>query len=235
MFCCSKYIVLLFLVCSFLGMCSVGCAQNIVPSGPVVSDDAVRTPGNDPPYSLGLDLLWLRPTSTKLLYAVLDPRRSNSRVLGKLEGLAHKRDFALRLTCASRMSRNGSGLEAAYEHFNSSQEAAAARGTSSSIWGLLLHPNSTIDDDNVTNLIATTSFNLNEGNFGSRVSFRFDSGGNLTLSGGIQYTRLRQEFTIKYIQQLSATSSNQVIVNRRNTLSGFGPRFALGTSWMCAG
>ena len=99
----------------------------------------------------------------------------------------------------------------------------------------MLHPNSVIDDRDVTNVWATTKFSLDEGSIVSRVSFAFGESGKISILAGVQYTRLKQELEILYQQRSSAEFERHVAFTRENTLSGVGPSVSVGTRWDMGG
>ena len=178
-----------------------------------------------------MEVLWLRPTSLKLLYGVVDRWRAGpNSIRGTLMGMQHRHRPAVRLKGQYGMGASSAGLEFSLTHFRSTVEQTADRGTND-LWGLLLHPNAIIDDNDVTNIGLHTMFDFNEASVGPRVSFGFGSRGNVSLSGGLQYTRLKQLLEIEYIQRVSSTSRRVVYLTRENTLSGVGPAFIVGTTW----
>lgn len=224
--------VLVLLAYSIVCVCSVAMAQVYVPPSPVSWGDVVRSSETDSGGSLGVELLWLRPTSTKLLYMVADPYRTGN-IRGTLKGLQHSYAPAFRLIGATGMGKL-TGLELAFTHCKSSQDNAAER-EGQRFWGLLLHPNSVIDDDDVTKILATTTFILDEGSLGSRVSFAFGSSGNVSLSAGLLCTRMKQEMRIIYQEKTTPALERNVVFTRENTLCGCGPSFSVGTMWNMAG
>lgn len=229
-----RYVFSIVLLCSFVSVCSVGSAQVYSPWGPLSRTDVVRSPGSAPGASLGVDFLWLRPTGTKLLYMVVDPYRSGSNsIRGSLKGLEHGYAAGFRLFGRSAMNR-AAGMSLAYTHFRSTKDTEAQR-ENEDFWGLLLHANSIIDDNDVTNISAHSTFSLDEGSIGSRVSFAFGSSGRLSFLAGLQYTQLMQDFDILYRQVFDPTTERRVIFTRSNSLSGLGPWFGIETGWHLGG
>jgi hypothetical protein len=231
---CLKHVFSIFLACSILSMCSVGTAQVYRPSSSIPWGDVVRSPGRDSGSNLDIELLWLRPTSTKLFYLVVDPYSAGpDSIRGSLKGLEYGYAPGFRLVGTYGMG-NYAGMEMAYTHFSASQDASKDVKPGEDLWGLLLHANSIIDDNDVTNVWTTAKISLNEGSVGSRVSFAFGSSGNISLSAGVQYTNLKQELDILYMQDWG-TGNRRVYFTRENSLSGFGPCFSLGTRWNMGG
>ncbi|MFC1835152.1 Lpg1974 family pore-forming outer membrane protein [Thermodesulfobacteriota bacterium] len=227
----SRTLSLFVLAGTIVGLSSLGWAQGFAPPGTHGTGleslgDVVQFPGRDQGYSASVELLWLRPSSSKLLYAVKGPAAGGG-VVGTLEGFKPGRDLGFRLSSVAPMGYPGSAVEVHYSHLTSHQEVSKERGAGE-IWGLLIHANAPVDDNNVTELLASTSFALRQGAVGSKVSFRFGSGGNLHLSAGVQFTHLNQGLSVKYFD---SNDEERVEVFRENTLTGAGPRFILGTSW----
>ena len=147
--------------------------------------DVVRASAGDQGSGAFFEFLWLRPSSSKLLFAIQSPVRTGL-VEGQLEGLHPKREAGFRFRALSRIGSRTPALEFEYTHFTSQRGESRQRGNGE-IWNILGDPDSIVADNATTDLVAYTPFSLRQCGIGSAVSFRFGSEGVLSLSSGIQY------------------------------------------------
>lgn len=126
---------------------------------------------------------------------------------------------------------SGTFIGTRYMSFDSEDSDSFTRPEGGALWGTWLHPNSIIDDNDVTD--ASASYDFSQETFDVVAGKRFDLGGNagLDFAAGLRYANVTQEFDIEYHQVVTEELARHDYVTETNEFSGWGPVAGLDASW----
>ncbi len=184
-----------------------------------------------PGPSASLGMVYMRPSRSGLDYVIVDPGHSGpDSVAGEYKSVDPGFDTGVRLSFGYDFG-NGVDLAAQYTHLATSESSSVNNSaTGDDLWGIWLHANSVIDDNDVD--IANASYDIDADVFDFTVGKRF--GGNnalgLRLDGGLRYANIDQGMDISYTQTVAALRRTADITYE-NSFSGLGPKVGLGVDW----
>lgn len=182
-----------------------------------------------PTASVGM--VYMRPSRDNLDYVVVDTARTGN-IRGAYEAVDPGYDAGVRLNFSYDF---GSGVDIGAQYTNlSTSDSSSMRSKTGTrdLWGIWLHPNSTIDDNDVN--IASASYDLDYDVFDFTAGKRFGIGKNLglRLDAGLRYASINQGMDIYYEDTMGAgVLPKTADITYRNTFSGLGPKVGVGADW----
>lgn len=184
----------------------------------------IKTPETTPGFKASAEVLYMRPSRGNLDFVIKDPDNDNNPEgnIGEIEP-----DYQL----GGRFGLGydlGSGTEIGVQFtgLKSHDSESATASPSGSLWGLWLHANASIDDQNVDMAKARYDFEHYAIDLNARQKLDIGRHLGLSLEGGLRYASMNQDFDIVYRR-----STTEVAINSENHFSGWGPRLGVGLDW----
>ena len=170
------------------------------------------------------EYLYWKPALTGLDYAILDPYKTGN-VRGNVKSVDPDQDAGYRLTLGYHFRDTKTDVRFKWTGLESKGSSVLYRG-SNRIWGIRLHPDAIIDDDDVT--MAQADYRMDYDVYDLELGYTH----NLTPSaeiryfGGLRKVDMGQKFNILYVQTTGG-GDRRVAFKEENHLDGFGPRVGL--------
>lgn len=195
----------------------------------VAATESTTTVASKTPISVHIEPLMLRTTRNGLDYAILDIN-NNGEPEGNIISVNPGYDTGVRLGANYEIG-SGKDIFADLATLKVKQSSSVSTEISNNLWGIWLHPNAIIDDNDVDE--ASAAYDLDYMVFDLGMSKRFGLGKGLgaRLKGGLRYAKINQTFDIDYVQHVTSTLDRIADVHIDNKFKGFGPRIGLDMDW----
>jgi hypothetical protein len=185
---------------------------------------------SEPGPTASLGMVYMRPSRNNLEYAVVDTAQTGN-IRGSFESVDLGYEPGLRLNFGYDF---GTGVDIGAQYtslsFNETDSISINTATTD-LWGIWLHPNAIIDDNDVTSASASYNFDYDVFDLTAGKSFGSKSDLNYRLDAGFRYAHINQGFDIDYIQQIDPVNSRRSKIESSNNFHGFGPKVGLGINW----
>lgn len=190
------------------------------------STSLVKTPETTPGFTASAEALYIRPSRSNLDFVITDPDTDNNPegTVGEIEpdyqmgeriGLGY--DFG-----------SGTEIGVRFTGLKTHDSDSATSSAGGALWGTWLHPNASIDDNDVTSATARYDFEHYAIDFGARQKLNIGQRLGLNLDAGLRYASMNQDIGIAY---LNANNGTRVDITNENDFSGWGPRIGMGLDW----
>jgi DNA-binding protein H-NS len=187
---------------------------------------------SDKGATASLGMVYMRPSRSGLDYVVVDTQKLGpNSITGTYDSVDPGYDIGARLNVGYDFG-NGVDLGAQYTHLTTRENSSVDNLTTGhELWGIWLHANSIIDDNDVD--IANASYDLDSDVFDFTAGKKFGIGKDLglRLDAGLRYAHIGQGMDVTYEQVVTPTTSRYADITYRNTFSGLGPKVGLGVDW----
>ena len=202
-------------------------------AGPSVQASAgpvVQTAATDPGFTLSAEAVFLRPTRSGLDFVVKDKYRTGN-IRGKVVEIEPDYQLNGRFGVGYDFG-SGTEIGVKFSAINSDESKSVTRpSTGMDLWGLWLHPNSVIDDNDVTRAKARYNFEHYLVDVGLKQKLDIGKRFGLSLEAGMRYASMNQDMDIVYIQDVTSTLNRSVYIDNYNKFSGWGPRLGTSLDW----
>jgi hypothetical protein len=125
---------------------------------------------------------------------------------------------------------SGTDIGAQFTWIRTQDSDSAVRPPGGALWGIWLHPNATIDDDDVTSAYESYDFEHYVVDVGVGQSLDIGKHFGLRIGAGLRYANMAQDIKIGYRQDVAAGFRYCHITNE-NVFEGWGGRVGLGLDW----
>lgn len=182
-----------------------------------------------PGFKASAEVLYMRPSRGNLDFAIKDPDTDSypEGTVGEIEPdyqLGGRFGLGYDLGSGTEIGVQFTGLKS-----HDSESATAPSG--GSLWGLWLHANSVIDDNDVDTAKARYDFEHYAIDLNARQKLNIGRHFGLTLEGGLRYASMNQDFDIAYRQNVTSELHRDATISSENHFSGWGPRLGVGLDW----
>lgn len=186
----------------------------------------VQVPETTEGLGASFEVLYMRPSRSNLDYAIADAN-TDGRPEGRSKKVAPDYDNGGRLGLSYNFGA-GTAVFGQYTMLNTKDSDSVAAPTGGSLWGTWLHPNASIDDNNVTSATMTYDFDHDVYDIGLRKWLAVGSDLDMQIEAGLRYANMTQDITILYDQTPPGLTAD---ITNHNDFSGWGPRLGLGLDW----
>ncbi len=190
---------------------------------------SLSTTASATPMHLYVEPLMLRASRNGLDYAILDVN-SDGYPEGDVRSVTPDYDEAVRLGMRYETG-SGNDVYADVAMLKTRADSYTVVQNSNQLWGLWLHPDSEIDDNDVDEAAAAYDLDYVVADVGVGKSFDLGSGFDARLSGGLRYANIDQSFDVRYKQTVAATADRMDVMHIKNEFKGFGPRIGVDLDW----
>jgi hypothetical protein len=199
------------------------------PGAAVPSESLVRASETKPGFGASAEVLYLRPSRSNLDYVIVDPARTGN-VRGSVQAVEPGYGWGGRFGLSYDF---GSGTEIAgqFTGIKTHDNDTIVRLGGVDLWGIWLHPNSTIDDNDVTSASESYDFEHYVVDLGVGQSLDIGKHFGLLIDAGLRYANMAQDIKIGYRQDITPVANRRVYIFNDNNFSGWGGRVGLGLDW----
>lgn len=176
-----------------------------------------------------IEPLMLRPSQDGLAYALLDVDSDNYPE-GDYSSINPNYEAGLRFGMRYEIDST-KDIFAGLTTLKAKQNGYVSTEISNNLWGLLLHPNSIIDDSDVDEASAAYDLDYVVFDLGMAKRFQLSEDLGARLQGGLRYAKIDQTFDASYIQHVTSDDDRIADVHMGNKFKGFGPRIGLDMDW----
>ena len=205
--------------------------ETVKPSASVASKDepvsrsAVSARQEKGGFITSFEYLYWKPALTGLDYAILDPYRTGN-VRGAVKSVDPDQDAGYRFTLGYHFRDTKTDVRFKWTGLESKGSSVLYRG-SNRIWGIRLHPNAIINDDDVTMAQADYRMDYDVYDLELGYTHRLTPSADIRYFGGLRKVDMTQKLNILYVQDVGGGLSRRVTFKEENHLDGLGPRVGL--------
>ena len=174
------------------------------------------------------EYLYWKPALTGLDYAILDPYSAGpNSVRGSVKSVDPDQDAGYRLTFGYHFRDTKTDVRFKWTGLESKGAAVIHVPSGQDIWGIRLHPNSIIDDNDVT--MAQADYRMDYETFDLELGYTHSltPSADIRYFGGLRKVDMSQKFNILYVQDVGGGLNRRVAFKEENHLDGLGPRVGL--------
>lgn len=173
-----------------------------------------------------IETLYMQPSRSNLDFVIIDPD-TDSLPKGSTKSVELGYDLGTRfnLTYTTDTSID---IGATLTKFKTRDSASAEKLTGGSLWGICLHPDSYVEDDDSTSATASYDLDYSVMDLGIGKSIDIDKNFSLHVNAGLRQASIKQIQNICYID--SGTSKSANIIDK-NDFRGWGGRLGLDLDW----
>lgn len=191
----------------------------------------IKTPETNPGFKASAEVLYMRPSRGDLDYVVKDNAQTGpDHIQGTVDEIEPDYQPGARFSLGYDL---GSGTEIGmrFTGLKSHDSETAESSSGTDLWGLWLHPDSIIDDNDVDVAKARYDFEHYAIDLNARQTLNIGRYLGLSLEGGLRYASMNQDFDIAYRQIFTTESHRDATISSENHFSGWGPRLGVGLDW----
>jgi hypothetical protein len=195
-------------------------------SATVPAEPLIREVESVPGLGASFEVVYMRPSRSNLDYVIKDSV-NNGQVQGSFEKIEPDYTGGGKLGLSYDFG-SGTAISSQYMMLNSRDSDSSVAPPGGALWGTWLHPNSIIDDNNVTSAKMRYDFDMDVFDLSAYKMFDVGSDLGVRIEAGLRYANTTQDINITYAQDPANLSAD---IYNKNDFSGWGPRVGLGLDW----
>jgi hypothetical protein len=199
------------------------------PAAQAADKHLLHVSATNPGFTASVEAIYLRPSRSDLDFVIKDPYRT-----GNVRGTVGEIEPDYQLGARFGLGYDfGSGMEIGvrFAGLKSHDNESVTRSTGEDLWGIWLHANSVIDDNDVTTAKARYDFEHYAIDLGARQKLDLGQRLGLSLEAGLRYASMNQDIHIYYEQEVTPLLRRSADISNENDFSGWGPRLGAGLDW----